>query len=474
MNDVLNNSSSRDCSISSTPTTASGPVDDLNDNSVHLLSSSVDSGTASDNGGGGGHLYENVHISPAKDFTFKDTTMTSCDLETLLQHLLPSAQHTPDHSYTFTFLLCSRLFLRPDQLFEQIFFANFLDRANGSGGGGGSGGQKLYKNFIENLLYEWITVFPYDFIDERLMALFVDFAQKAHSVLEKNFTKNLRKYMDRKLNLSLLYDSYLKSLLPDESATNANGDRGANEETEAVSTCPTTENAPAEERNSVQQKRKTTRTLEECIFQRRSGGISSATDDSKGERIMFLLDIFSKERSQESAKRTLSDLRRLANDSDIMDLCSDPRILAQQLTLIEFERLSFIGPQEFVQTFVKEQQKHKKTVFADKSNSGTEDTKKETQKPKCLRNVDNYVAWFNRLSNLVAAEIVCQAKQKNRTKMTEFWIEVAAECFELRNLNSLMSIIAGLNLAPISRLKKMVSLIESSLSVITINAWTKS
>lgn len=456
-----NNSSSHD----STPTA----VDELTDNTVHLLSSSVDSGTASDNGGG--HLYENVHICPAKDFTFKDTTMTSCDLETLLQHLLPSAQHTPDQSYTFTFLLCSRLFLRPDQLFEQIFFANFLDRANGEGGGGavgGSGGQKLYKNFIENLLYEWITVFPYDFIDERLMALFVDFAQKAHSVLEKNFTRNLRKYMDRKLNLSLLYDSYLKSLLPDELGAigngngNSNGHGEANEE--AVPPCPT-ENKPAEEHHP-QQKRKTTRTLEECIFQRRSGGICSTADDSKGDRIMFLLDIFSKERSQESAKRTLADLRRLANESDIMDLCSDPRTLAQQLTLIEFERLSFIGPQEFVQTFVKEQLKHKKTVFADKSNNGTEGgggatNKQETpaapQKPRCLRNVDNYVAWFNRLSNLVAAEIVCQAKQKNRTKMTEFWIEVASECFELRNLNSLMSIIAGLNLAPISRLKKMVS-----------------
>lgn len=387
--------------------------------------------------------------------------MTSCDLETLLQHLLPTAHHSPDHSYTFTFLLCSRLFLRPDQLFQQIFFAHFLDcdatSGNGCNAGSSSAQKKLYKNFIENLLYEWITVFPYDFNDDRLMALFVDFAQKAHAVLEKNFARNLRKYMDRKLNLSLLYDSYLKSLLPAEEGVLGCEDTAGEDANEA------TENAPVEQKP---RKPATTvaKTLEECIFQRHRG---HSTDDSKGEKIMFLLDTFSRERSQESAKRTLADLRRLANESDIMDLCSDARCLAQQLTLIEFERLSFIGPQEFVQTFIKEQLKHQKMVFADKSNNpmdqkrntggSTDQEQPPIVKPKCPRNIDNYVAWFNRLSNLVAAEIVGQVKSKNRVKMCEFWIEVASECFEMRNLNSLMAIIAGLNLAPISRLKKMVS-----------------
>lgn len=378
--------------------------------------------------------------------------MTSCDLETLLQHLLPTAHHSPDHSYTFTFLLCSRLFLRPDQLFEQIFFAHYLDGTSSAGGSGGGAPKKLYKNFIENLLYEWITVFPYDFADDRLLALFLDFAQKAHAMLEKNFAKNLRKYMDRKLNLSLLYDSYLKSLLPPLSLADSppsptdDQQRDTNEQTAAA------ENAD--------EKRRRKSMPEECISQHpRRSGMSSAADDSKGDKILFLLDCFSKERSQESAKRRLADLRRLANESDIMDLCSGARTLAQQLTLIEFERLSFIGPQEFVQTFIKEQMKHQKTVFAETTNNNKDNNNAKEQRKtlKSPRNVDNYVAWFNRLSNLVAAEIVGQAKPKSRIKMTEFWIEVAAECFEIRNLNSLMAIIAGLNLAPISRLKKMVS-----------------
>ena len=39
----------------------------------------------------------------------------------------------------------------------------------------------------------------------------------------------------------------------------------------------------------------------------------------------------------------------------------------------------------------------------------------------------------------------------------EYWIEAARECFNIGNFNSLMAIIAGLNMSPISRLKKTVS-----------------
>lgn len=41
--------------------------------------------------------------------------------------------------------------------------------------------------------------------------------------------------------------------------------------------------------------------------------------------------------------------------------------------------------------------------------------------------------------------------------MIEYWIEVARESFNIGNFNSLMAIIAGLNMSPVSRLKKTVS-----------------
>lgn len=48
-------------------------------------------------------------------------------------------------------------------------------------------------------------------------------------------------------------------------------------------------------------------------------------------------------------------------------------------------------------------------------------------------------------------------KKKIRAKMIDFWIEVAHECFNIGNFNSLMAITTALNLSSISRLKKTVS-----------------
>ena len=48
-------------------------------------------------------------------------------------------------------------------------------------------------------------------------------------------------------------------------------------------------------------------------------------------------------------------------------------------------------------------------------------------------------------------------KKKQRVKVIEYFIEVARECFNIGNFNSLMAIIAGLNMSPVSRLKKTVT-----------------
>lgn len=51
-----------------------------------------------------------------------------------------------------------------------------------------------------------------------------------------------------------------------------------------------------------------------------------------------------------------------------------------------------------------------------------------------------------------------------RVRVVEFWIETGRECFNIGNFNSLMAIIAGLNMSPISRLKKTVSIESAILS----------
>lgn len=72
-----------------------------------------------------------------------------------------------------------------------------------------------------------------------------------------------------------------------------------------------------------------------------------------------------------------------------MEVCSSASLLGQQLTLVELERLSFIGPEEFVQAFAKDSP-HIDSSFKDM---------------KKTKNLESYVHWFNRLSYLVASEI---------------------------------------------------------------------
>uniref|UniRef100_A0ABD2XCJ1 Ras-GEF domain-containing family member 1B n=1 Tax=Trichogramma kaykai TaxID=54128 RepID=A0ABD2XCJ1_9HYME len=149
-------------------------------------------------------------------------------------------------------------------------------------------------------------------------------------------------------------------------------------------------------------------------------------------------------------------LSRLANEAtteplaqvDVTELCPSATVLAQQLTHIELERLSYIGPEEFVQAFAKvSESAHLETSFKDM---------------KKTRNLESYVQWFNRLSYFVATEVCKHAKKKQRVRVVEYWIEAARECFNIGNFNSLMAIIAGLNMSPISRLKKTWSKVQSA------------
>lgn len=77
------------------------------------------------------------------------------------------------------------------------------------------------------------------------------------------------------------------------------------------------------------------------------------------------------------------------NCSDITEICPNANVLAQQLTHVELERLSYIGPEEFVQAFAKDNP-HLETSFKDL---------------KKTHNLEQYVQWFNRLSYLVATQV---------------------------------------------------------------------
>uniref|UniRef100_A0A671T584 Ras-GEF domain-containing family member 1B-B n=1 Tax=Sinocyclocheilus anshuiensis TaxID=1608454 RepID=A0A671T584_9TELE len=123
----------------------------------------------------------------------------------------------------------------------------------------------------------------------------------------------------------------------------------------------------------------------------------------------------------------------------VLNLCDDPFVFAQQLTHIEMERLSYIGPEEFVQAFAQKRPSDNHKSFFSK---------------RKVSNLEAYVEWFNRLSYLIATEICMPVKKKHRARVLEFFIDVAQECFNIGNFNSLMAIITGMNMNPVSRLKK--------------------
>ncbi|KAM7141661.1 LOW QUALITY PROTEIN: ras-GEF domain-containing family member 1C [Molossus nigricans] len=123
---------------------------------------------------------------------------------------------------------------------------------------------------------------------------------------------------------------------------------------------------------------------------------------------------------------------------ELLSICSDPYMLAQQLTHVELAQLHrHIGPEEFVQAFVnKDSLASTNPCFSDKT-----------------KNLEAYVK-FNRLCYLMATEICIPFKKKQRAQVIKFFIDMPPECFNIGNFSSLMAITSGMNMSPVSRLKK--------------------
>ncbi|XP_047124603.1 ras-GEF domain-containing family member 1C [Hydra vulgaris] len=126
----------------------------------------------------------------------------------------------------------------------------------------------------------------------------------------------------------------------------------------------------------------------------------------------------------------------------LMDICNDPIIVAEQLTIIELDKLSKVSLEELIINFASS--KLKKSV------------KKSTKKcPKKIKSMTEiYADWFNRLSHLVATEICMCPKLEERAKIINFFIEVGKQCFKISNFNSLMAILTGLNKSSVSRMRR--------------------
>ncbi|XP_061382426.1 ras-GEF domain-containing family member 1B-like isoform X2 [Danaus plexippus] len=286
------------------------------------------------------------------DVEYKDGNIVSSTFDGLVDMLRPGATK----SFTFTFILCSRLFVKPHELLAKLckrYFTNYdkgknemkelMDR------------EVTEMTSLVRVLSQWTAMFPYDFRDDRVMALVRSITQRCAAEHMSSIRSEVSSMLERLLDKLTALEQYEETLV----------------DVPQVSNC---DQLPA---------------------------------------------------------------------GDILTLGLSPVELANQLTIVELHRLSFVGPEEFVQTFAPSQPQ-----------TSTSSISLHHAETKSTKNLEAYADWFNRLSYLVATDILKAVKSKYRARVMEQWVMTARECFNLGNFNSLMAIISALNMAPITRLKK--------------------
>ncbi|RMZ93018.1 ras-GEF domain-containing family member 1C-like isoform X1 [Brachionus plicatilis] len=223
----------------------------------------------------------------------------------------------------------------------------------------------------------------------------------------------------------------------------------------------------------------------------------SSLDDSFGNDFDHLFSFVAKQISniesfeknlihihQESVKK----LNKKLSDLNILDVCDAPSALANQLTCIELERVKNVGAEEFLNFYMTSQSskippssqsvqisdvcKKNFRVYLNELKQACqtdiliEKTKYTDSSFKRTSNLLAYISWFNRVSWLVCTEIVKISDLEKRVKIVDFFIDTALYCYRVRNYNSLMAIITGLQSYPTSRLKETWNYVDK-------NKWNK-
>ncbi|XP_065195397.1 ras-GEF domain-containing family member 1B-like [Sycon ciliatum] len=338
-------------------------------------------------------------VADSPSMIYKNGRLVSGTLESLIEHLVPTDKHYPDRTFLFAFLLCSRLYLHPHELMARVAkqFRNIVGPT--SGGAGGSGRHSRHSSASE--------------VD-------VDGgADNQHTQSSSSPTGNP----------PVPGSSVPLGLRPGVMETARNMVQFLSEWTESFAYDFRDEKMMKHLKEITQACASLSPAVRQSVGQVTSVLIKRLATLDKYEDMLSRADIAMSEK-----------LTQVNRQVDIMEICPSARVLAQQLTHVELERLTHIGAEEFIQTFV--------SVESPCTTDG---------EMKLTRNLEAYVEWFNRLSYLIAMEICCSSKsrdKKKRVKVIDYFIDVANECFQLNNFNSLMAIIAGINMTPVTRLKK--------------------
>ena len=366
-------------------------------------------------------------VSPSQKGTRKGK-IVSGTIEELIHELVPRAhaENCPTEDFQFSFLLGSRLFLTPSRLLSEV--ARRADQL------AHMMSPQSHPGFVTNLvamLQRWMVSFPMDFREESAMQPTKRLARLAverHPPSESRVNQLLQT-LSTHLQAMEKHEKRLQAL------------RKFNVQIDT----PMSFNNPSNSR---------TNTSFAYVHANRTPDQVEAAEGLGINLPDHLLSF---------------ETKGLLN----------PVSFAQELTRIELcEHLYFLGPEELVNNFANESAASKKdcnksntdipsidgvNLQPDSQSTSSSQTSElnealyfeaRLRAAKKTHNLSAYVEWFNRLSYLVATSVCEKEKKKLRVKTIEFWIEVARECINHANFNSLMGIITGLNMTPVRRLKR--------------------
>lgn len=117
---------------------------------------------------------------------------------------------------------------------------------------------------------------------------------------------------------------------------------------------------------------------------------------------------------------------------------SDPRAVAEELTVLDGEMLRRIKPQEL-------------------RNGAWMKKEKEQSAPNIMQLIQS----FNRLALLTSTEVLAEETPQARAKVISAFIQIADKLYQLQNFNSLKAVLSGLQCTPIYRLQKTWSSVSS-------------
>lgn len=380
-------------------------------------------------------------------------------LKSLIMHMVPTHDYYPEHAYVFAFLLSARLFIRPHELLAQISSSweqqqqqqqaagaagcdvvdeaiphlnsasPLTQRKAGAAGSGAGAGTAVAELKLElelepkpqqrtltqrsaqhciRLLSEWIEIFPYDFRDERLMQQVRILARKCVYIdnsLGKQVSRILQLLVAR-LKALEQYEEFLQTLHTDtKSEQQQNHQQNHQSQTLLHHQQQQQHHHHLHLHNPFQtflgsshahsgSGHATNGLTASGGGSGAAGGLGSGSSSSGGGG-----GGVGAGGNSTSASSSASSTPQPDEVFGIMDICPSCEHLAHQLTAIELERLSHIGPEEFVQAFAKDYQQ----AGGGGGVTGTTSTLNDMKK---TRNLESYVQWFNRLSYLTASEIV--------------------------------------------------------------------